>query len=227
MHLRTASRVLAVTAVAVILASSGVGFAFASFSGVTASGQILSCMNKTSYTLRVVDHPACKTTESLLSWNQKGDAGPAGTTGATGATGPAGPAGVAGPAGPVGSAGPAGATGPIGPQGPAGSNASVPAFVGQFGTSNIPAGDGGAGAACDNRTIGEVWLFGGNFAPAGTHVADGAVLPISSNTALFSLFGTMYGGNGSTTFALPDLRAFAPNHVGYVVCLSGIFPSHA
>ena len=56
-------------------------------------------------------------------------------------------------------------------------------------------------------------------------VADGRLLPISQHTALFSLLGTMYGGDGRTTFALPDLRNSAPNGLTYFVCTEGIFPS--
>jgi len=54
--------------------------------------------------------------------------------------------------------------------------------------------------------LGEIRMFGGNFAPAGWATCDGQLLPISQNTALFSLLGTSYGGNGQTTFGLPDLR---------------------
>src|SRR4051794_40264745 len=53
-----------------------------------------------------------------------------------------------------------------------------------------------------------------NFAPKGWALANGQLLPINQNQALFSLFGTMYGGNGQTNFALPDLRGRAPIHVG-------------
>src|SRR3954465_3180869 len=62
--------------------------------------------------------------------------------------------------------------------------------------------------------IGELRLFGFNFAPRGWAMCSGQILPIAQNTALFSLLGTMYGGNGQTTFALPDLRGRAPAHVG-------------
>ena len=54
--------------------------------------------------------------------------------------------------------------------------------------------------------IGEISMFGGNFAPRGWALCDGQLLPISQNTALFSLLGTTYGGDGRTTFGLPDLR---------------------
>lgn len=62
--------------------------------------------------------------------------------------------------------------------------------------------------------IGEIIMFAGNFAPRGWALCDGQLLPISSNTALFSLLGTIYGGDGSTTFALPDLRGRFPIHPG-------------
>jgi microcystin-dependent protein len=57
-----------------------------------------------------------------------------------------------------------------------------------------------------NGTIGEIILFAGNFAPRTWAFCEGQLLPISSNTALFSILGTTYGGDGRTTFALPDLR---------------------
>lgn len=62
--------------------------------------------------------------------------------------------------------------------------------------------------------IAEVILFAGNFAPRGWAFCDGQLLTISSNQALFSLIGTIYGGDGRTTFALPDLRGRVPLHAG-------------
>ena len=62
--------------------------------------------------------------------------------------------------------------------------------------------------------IAQIMLFGGNFAPRGWAFCDGQLLPISSNSALFSILGTSYGGDGRTTFALPDLRGRAPIHAG-------------
>jgi microcystin-dependent protein len=58
--------------------------------------------------------------------------------------------------------------------------------------------------------IGEVVLFAGNFAPRGWAFCQGQILSIAQNTALFSILGTTYGGNGQTTFALPDLRGRVP-----------------
>lgn len=57
--------------------------------------------------------------------------------------------------------------------------------------------------------IGEVRMFGGNFAPRAWALCDGQLLPINQNTALFSIIGTIYGGDGRTTFALPDIRGRA------------------
>jgi microcystin-dependent protein len=62
--------------------------------------------------------------------------------------------------------------------------------------------------------IGEIRLFGGNFAPVGWATCDGQLLSISQYTALFSILGTTFGGNGTTTFGLPDLRGRAPIHTG-------------
>lgn len=62
--------------------------------------------------------------------------------------------------------------------------------------------------------IGTVQWFGYNFCPRGWSAADGSILSIASNTALFALLGTNYGGNGTTTFALPDLRGSSPVGVG-------------
>lgn len=62
--------------------------------------------------------------------------------------------------------------------------------------------------------IGEIIIAGFNFAPRGYAFCNGQLLPISSNTALFSILGTMYGGNGQTTFGLPDLRGRGANCFG-------------
>lgn len=62
--------------------------------------------------------------------------------------------------------------------------------------------------------IAQITMFGGNFAPRGWAFCNGQLLSISSNTALFSLIGTIYGGDGRTTFALPDLRGRQPMHPG-------------
>ena len=62
--------------------------------------------------------------------------------------------------------------------------------------------------------IAEIRIFAGNFAPRGWAFCDGQLLQISQNTALFSLVGTTYGGDGRTTFGLPNLKGRAPMHAG-------------
>lgn len=62
--------------------------------------------------------------------------------------------------------------------------------------------------------LGQIVLFGGNFAPRGWAKCEGQLLSIASNSALFSILGTIYGGDGRTTFGLPDLRGRAPIGVG-------------
>lgn len=62
--------------------------------------------------------------------------------------------------------------------------------------------------------LAEIRIVGFNFAPRGWATCDGQILPINQNQALFSLLGTTYGGDGRTTFALPDLRGRTPAHVG-------------
>src|ERR1700686_3976295 len=65
-----------------------------------------------------------------------------------------------------------------------------------------------------NQFVAEIRIFAGNFAPIGWATCDGQLLPISQNTALFSLLGTMYGGDGKTNFALPDLQGRVPISAG-------------
>jgi hypothetical protein len=164
-----------------------------------------------------------------------GPAGPAGIAGAKGATGPAGPAGVAGAigaAGPAGAQGLTGLTGPVGPagpqgaQGPAGADgtgsipANLTAVSSLLGTSGYTGADFEEPATC---TLGDIILsvnaYGSNALPA-----DGRLMPINQNTALFSLLGTTFGGNGTQNFALPDLRAIAPKGLQYSICAQGFFP---
>jgi microcystin-dependent protein len=73
-------------------------------------------------------------------------------------------------------------------------------------------------------TIAEIRLFAGTFAPRYWMYCDGQTLSIAQNTALFSLLGTNFGGDGVTTFMLPKLANVAPN-VRYVICVQGIYPS--
>jgi microcystin-dependent protein len=62
--------------------------------------------------------------------------------------------------------------------------------------------------------VGQIIMFGGNFAIRGFALCNGQLIPISQNSALFSILGTTYGGDGQTTFALPDLRGRVPIHTG-------------
>lgn len=62
--------------------------------------------------------------------------------------------------------------------------------------------------------VGEIRMFAGNFAPRGWAFCDGQLLAVSQNDALFSLLGTIYGGDGRSTFGLPDMRGRLPIHAG-------------
>ena len=73
--------------------------------------------------------------------------------------------------------------------------------------------------------VGQIELFGFNFAPRGWAPCDGSLLQISQNTALFSLLGTTFGGDGKTSFALPKLDG--PNGAHYCIALQGIYPSRS
>lgn len=103
-----------------------------------------------------------------------------------------------------------------GPRGPAGT-------TGIFGAkTNAAQGDTGeSDAFC---YLGQILLSAGRVPPPGTFPASGQTLLINQYTALFSLLGTEYGGNGKTNFKLPDLRKSAPNGLTYSICVSGTFP---
>lgn len=79
--------------------------------------------------------------------------------------------------------------------------------------------------------IGEIRLFAGSFTPRGWAQCDGRLLSISQNSALFSVLGTSYGGDGMTTFAVPDLRPQDVSQprkpVNYIIALEGAFPARA
>jgi hypothetical protein len=214
-----------------------------------------ACVNNSTGAIQVVGSTtSCASGSHKIQWNQTGPAGPAGAKGATGATGPAGPkgatglkgaTGAAGPEGPKGAEGPVGMTGPKGAMGPAGptgpqgpqglqgppGKGTVPANLttlsGAISTNGGVAYTGAASYTYDINicTIGDVILsvngYGQNALPA-----DGRLLQIETYTAAYSLLGTNFGGDGVTTFGLPDLRAFAPQGLEYSICLNGIYPSH-
>ena len=79
-----------------------------------------------------------------------------------------------------------------------------------------------------NPFLGQIELFPYNFAPTGWMSCAGQLLPINQNTALFSLLGTNFGGDGLTTFALPNLEGKAPiSGLQYYMAIQGIFPSRS
>lgn len=151
----------------------------------------------------------------------QGEVGAAGAKGDTGATGAQGPQGEAGAAGAKGDTGATGPQGPIGPVGPSGADPTAEAFIGHFGTNTNNA----AAANGETCTLGEILLSASPSVTVGGVAANGQILPINQNQAMFSLLGTTYGGNGVTTFALPDLRGLAPNNMTYSICDLGVFPS--
>jgi microcystin-dependent protein len=83
----------------------------------------------------------------------------------------------------------------------------------------IPTSD--PGATC---TIGQLTLSTAPYYPSNYLPASGQTLEINSNTALFTVIGVGYGGNGTSTFNLPDLRAAAPDNTQYLICVTGTFP---
>ncbi|MEV8252896.1 tail fiber protein [Rhodoglobus sp. NPDC076762] len=148
----------------------------------------------------------------------KGDTGNPGADGADGAVGPAGPQGPQGEIGAAGTQGIqglTGATGATGAQGPAGNSL----LAAKFGNNTGGAHDSRA-VSC---TLGTLTLTAATYAGEGL-VADGRILPIANHTALFTLLGTTYGGNGTSTFALPNMSDVTPNGMTWMMCHEGSFP---
>jgi hypothetical protein len=116
---------------------------------------------------------------------------------------------------------PAGPQGVAGPEGPAGPPSKIDALIGDAAALPQLANATSAANFC---VLGQILLF--PFAPqtTGLLAANGQLLPIATNVTLFSLFGTTFGGDGVTTFGLPNLTAVAPNDTRYFVCASGVFP---
>ena len=80
--------------------------------------------------------------------------------------------------------------------------------------------------------LAEIKIVSFNFPPKGWTLCNGQLLPINQNQALFSLLGTTYGGDGRTTFAIPNITPLstggrAPAQVNYIICVEGIFPSRS
>lgn len=189
--------VLAVATAVVAVIAGSIGHAYAS-----PPATIHACYDKASGKLRFTN-PAtnvpkgCTSKEAAVDWDELG---------------------VAGPGGPQGPPGPAGEQGAPGP-----SDQSAQSFLGGF-DATVTTGTALAahGPSC---TIGRVRLAAGRLT-AGGLPADGRLLDITENEVLYWLLGTQYGGDGKTTFALPDLRPITPNGLTYSVCVDGVFPQH-
>ena len=207
----------AAVAIAVGMTSSG---------AAATSSEVKACVDKTSRTVRIPAQGGCSAKESLLTWSVQGPAGArgatgargdTGATGATGATGPEGPEGPEGPSGEQGEQGEQGLQGEQGPVGPAGPSGTT----GIFGTGTQQ-GSAGSGRDC---YLGEIILSAGSVVQGVP--ATGQILQIATNPVLFSILGAAFGGNGTTTFALPDLTDAAPDGMTYSICTEGIFPARA
>jgi microcystin-dependent protein len=98
---------------------------------------------------------------------------------------------------------------------------AVSGFLGHFGASTNQAFVGSGNP--QDCVVSQVSLFAGSRVPDGWLPANGQILSISNNLILFILIGTRYGGNGSSTFALPDLRSVAPNGMTWAICADGLF----
>jgi|SRR6478736_3288291 len=205
------SRVAAVVAGAVVLVGLGYGVAVAT--GAREPSAVTVCVTKKNVVVSASHRSACPKGSHRVS---VGTQGPQGLPGVPGAAGAPGAPGAQGATGATGAAGPAGPQGLPGTTGIFGPGANTPYDTNPGGTT---------GGTVTNCTIGEIRLTAGSFA-LGTP-ARGQLLPIAQNTALFSLLGTNFGGNGTTTFALPDLRDAAPEGMIYGICTAGIFPSRA
>ena len=154
----------------------------------------------------------------MFSWNEKGPKGDRGEQGEKGDKGDPGNITCRMPVGPaIGNVG-----GDISGQARAGHpNPDMP-MADQAKAAAGPA----LSALGPEPFIGEVILFAGNFAPRGWAFAEGQLLAIPQNAALFSILGTTYGGDGRLTFALPDMRGLEPVcGMHYIIALVGVFPS--
>lgn len=172
--------------------------------------------NGSSYISRTDNNTAHQPDSAPAFWGLVAQAGAPGAPGAPGAMGV------------QGQLGPQGPTGATGPQGPAGQAAVIPANLNALSQNlgNPEAISGPAHDASYNCVIGQILLLpynaGGNTLPAA-----GQTLQVSEHTALFALIGNHFGGDAGRTFALPDLRAFAPTGTTYAVCMTGFYPASA
>jgi hypothetical protein len=231
---------LAATLAAAAMLAAGAGIATATESHAVPTDAV-ACVNTAGY-LVLAQSGKCGVGLTKVSLPLKAAQGKTGPRGAAGPQGPAGAQGPVGPQGPGGTAGAAGAAGPVGNTGPAGSNGSIgltgasglrgatgvagpSGTAGLFGTNTSAVTTDGSGTAAP-CLLGQVFLMAGAVSagnPA-TTPAEGQILTFAANSALGSIIGNIYGGNGSSTFALPDLRSAAPNGLTYVICTTGAFP---
>ena len=219
----------AVSYLALFLALAGGAYAIHS----SAPATIRACYSSRTGSLRVLRGAHCGPGELFLAWNKQGISGPAGAPGAQG------PQGLQGPTGTVDTsnfyskaqsdarylplAGIAANSSELGGQAPSAFAASS-----LFGSPTSVTGGASGDPYC---VLGEVKLTAtaGASLPTNWALAQGQLVSIVSNTPLFSLLGTTYGGNGTTNFALPDLRGTepkggSPSGVNYAICVSGVFP---
>lgn len=202
--------------VALFVALGGSAYAV----GGRPAASIRACASKHTGDLRLLRKARCRRGELLVTWNQRGPAGPAGPTGTIDTSQFYTKAQSDGRYLPVG--GTAANAQLVGGEAP-----SAFAAASLFGN---PAATPAADAATDNDCIlGEIKLTAGNRMPSEWTPAHGQLLSISSNTALFTLLGNTYGGNGSSNFALPNLQGAEPKGTGpagvnYAICTTGIFP---
>jgi hypothetical protein len=222
---------------ALFFAMSGTAWAVTNASS-GATRQITVCVARHGGALRILraGHQ-CGKAARRLSWNRQGVPGPQGAPGPRGAPGPTGTVDTSGfytkqqsdarylPLNGT-AANATKATNATNAAELGGSPASAFAPASLFGaplsTVTGTAGD-------PDCMIGEVKLFAGDQVPTNYAAADGQTLPIIGNAALFDLIGTRYGGNGTSTFDLPNLAAADPEGdgpaaVNYDICISGIFP---
>jgi hypothetical protein len=217
---RFGSRYADVTATLALFVALG-GGAIAATQFVGDDGLITACVDRKTGDMRALpaSKERCARGEAKVRWNRRGRRG---ATGPTGATGPQGETGRQGEQGPPGAPG---------EDVDASQHYTKTESDARFAASSVFGTPRTTEAGDDSGecTISEMRLFAGSRLPDNWRRADGSVLPISQNTPLFSLLGTTYGGNGQSTFALPDLRAATPNGgrgTGpvYAICVIGLFP---
>jgi hypothetical protein len=200
---------------------SGAGIAIAD---VPDGNTIHACRNKTTFAIRVIDTDkaqACASTETALSWTRlrwRGAWSVAVSYTVGDSVGAGGQSYIAVAA----STNKAPATNPsvwnlMAARGAKGDPGVAPGL----GTGTNLASQGATGTTC---ALAQIRLYAGNQFSHGEVPANGQLLPIASNTALYSLLGTTYGGDGISTFALPNLTKLAPDHMTYTICIAGIFP---